>query len=200
MSSTGVAAGGGAGGGVLIFGFAGAPVAGAFTAGQLGMDTNGRLWLCTVAGTPGTWVIPGPGVEVGYVFTTASSTHTGDTVLAAITNLPVLTIPMGANPYEFRLHCPYLGCNNGSGEVGISIIATSLANLVIGQHNVVTSPTANRYQEGNATGRASAADLGVAAATAVTFTGESKVFNAAHTVTINGAAAYSPVYLKAVTT
>ena len=34
----------------------GAPVAGTFDAGDWVIDRTGRIWICTVAGTPGTWV------------------------------------------------------------------------------------------------------------------------------------------------
>ncbi len=34
---------------------AGAPTAGAFSAGEQVRDVNGELWLCVVGGTPGTW-------------------------------------------------------------------------------------------------------------------------------------------------
>ncbi len=35
---------------------AGAPVAGTFAVGDFVVDQSGKLWVCTVAGTPGTWV------------------------------------------------------------------------------------------------------------------------------------------------
>jgi hypothetical protein len=38
---------------------AGAPVAGSFTPGDFVIDQTGALWICTVAGTPGTWASSG---------------------------------------------------------------------------------------------------------------------------------------------
>lgn len=40
---------------------AGAPVAGAHLVGDVVVDQSGALWICTVAGTPGTWVEVGAG-------------------------------------------------------------------------------------------------------------------------------------------
>jgi len=37
----------------------GAPVAGTFAVGDFVIAQNGKLWICTVAGTPGTWVDAG---------------------------------------------------------------------------------------------------------------------------------------------
>jgi hypothetical protein len=37
----------------------GAPVAGAFLVGDFVVAQNGKVWICTVAGTPGTWVDAG---------------------------------------------------------------------------------------------------------------------------------------------
>src|SRR5882672_5519308 len=42
----------------------GAPVAGTFAQGDTVVDRSGGVWICTVAGTPGTW---GPGVAAGSV-------------------------------------------------------------------------------------------------------------------------------------
>ena len=41
---------------------AGPPTTGTWAAGQEWLDTNDVLYVCTVAGTPGTWVRTGPGI------------------------------------------------------------------------------------------------------------------------------------------
>jgi hypothetical protein len=41
----------------------GAPTSGTFSVGQWVLDTNGQMYACTEAGTPGRWVRPGPGLE-----------------------------------------------------------------------------------------------------------------------------------------
>ncbi len=63
-------AGGGGGGGASASGVVGPPTSSAHTLGQMYYDTEGTLWICTVAGTPGsfkssaspfvmTWTFPG---------------------------------------------------------------------------------------------------------------------------------------------
>lgn len=37
----------------------GAPVTGTFAVGDFVIAQNGKVWICTVAGTPGTWVDAG---------------------------------------------------------------------------------------------------------------------------------------------
>jgi hypothetical protein len=39
----------------------GSPVSGAFVAGDYVIDQTGKIWICTVAGSPGTWVQTGGG-------------------------------------------------------------------------------------------------------------------------------------------
>ena len=42
----------------------GAPVSGTFAVGDFVIDESGAVWICTVAGTPGTWVMPGVAATV----------------------------------------------------------------------------------------------------------------------------------------
>ena len=37
----------------------GAPATGTFAVGDYTIDQTGKIWVCTTAGTPGTWVQPG---------------------------------------------------------------------------------------------------------------------------------------------
>lgn len=39
----------------------GAPITGTFSVGDFVIDHSGTIWICTVAGSPGTWVNPGGG-------------------------------------------------------------------------------------------------------------------------------------------
>lgn len=45
----------------------GSPTGGAWRAGDMVIDANGAWWLCTVAGTPGTWTSPTPAARPAYV-------------------------------------------------------------------------------------------------------------------------------------
>jgi hypothetical protein len=53
----------------------GAPVSGTFAAGDVNVDQTGLLWVCTVAGTPGTWVNVSAtaGVSLAQVMAAAQS-------------------------------------------------------------------------------------------------------------------------------
>jgi len=47
----------------------GAPVSGTFSVGDYVIDRTGRLWICTTAGSPGTWVDPVTLIDVWVPFT-----------------------------------------------------------------------------------------------------------------------------------
>lgn len=55
----------------------GAPTAGTFAVGDYVLDQTGKLWVCTAAGTPGTWTQVGAGASGAW-------TVIADTVLAAV--------------------------------------------------------------------------------------------------------------------
>lgn len=59
---------------------AGAPTTGTWARGDQWLDSNAVLWLCTVAGTPGTWVSKNQGEELAYNQITASVTLASNTV------------------------------------------------------------------------------------------------------------------------
>jgi len=58
-----------------VGGTAGAPTTGTYVVGQFWTDSNNTLWVCTAAGTPGTWVQLGPptGSVQAYAASTAPS-------------------------------------------------------------------------------------------------------------------------------
>ena len=61
--------------GAIVIGTAGHPTSGAWAAGQIVMDSNGVLWVCTVSGSPGTWVeiTSGAGAAMTLVATTGAA-------------------------------------------------------------------------------------------------------------------------------
>lgn len=64
------------GGGVATAGTtgtAGAPTAGAWSTGQIALDSNGYAWICTAGGSPGTWAAI-PAGKIGYTQITANVT------------------------------------------------------------------------------------------------------------------------------
>lgn len=53
---------------------AGAPTSGTWARGDIWLDSNNVLWICTTAGTPGTWLVPPGGKWTSYVPTMSTST------------------------------------------------------------------------------------------------------------------------------
>jgi hypothetical protein len=73
----------------------GAPASGTFAVGDYVIDQTGAVWICTVAGTPGTWVAPaGPAI---FSAMTAVALTDASTVLvnAALGNL--FRVTLGGN-------------------------------------------------------------------------------------------------------
>jgi len=55
----------------------GAPASGTFAVGDFIVDQTGSVWICTVAGSPGTWIAVGGGAaSTGSVSTSDSLTMT----------------------------------------------------------------------------------------------------------------------------
>ena len=67
----------------------GAPASGTFVAGDFVVDLTGKMWVCTVAGTPGTWV-----VSSGAMNNPMSAQY--DLILGGAGGTPV-RLPVGAN-------------------------------------------------------------------------------------------------------
>jgi hypothetical protein len=56
--------------------FSGAPTSGSFVVGDVVVDQTGRLWICTTAGTPGTWHPAGSGYEILRTIAVSGSSFT----------------------------------------------------------------------------------------------------------------------------
>lgn len=61
----------------------GAPVAGTFAIGDFAVDQAGRIWVCTTAGTPGTWVAAVASVSAADGTIVVAGTPTAPTVRVA---------------------------------------------------------------------------------------------------------------------
>jgi hypothetical protein len=66
----------------------GAPTSGTFVLGDFVVDHAGSLWICTTAGSPGTWTNASPGNAVNSVFGRVGvvTAQTGDYTAAQVTN------------------------------------------------------------------------------------------------------------------
>ena len=90
-----------AGGRIVGATTSGYPLTGSFLAGDLVIDKTGSLWICTVAGTPGTWVQMAGNTIVGSPVTgvaaTAPLTSTGGTtptIALPVTGVIAQTVPI----------------------------------------------------------------------------------------------------------
>jgi hypothetical protein len=92
----------------------GAPVAGTFAVGDFIIDQTGDIWICTIAGTPGTWVDP-VAEAVQSVAATDTSIVVGGTATAP-------TIATGTLDVIATQHPPAANWSNNSKKI------TSLAN------------------------------------------------------------------------
>ena len=121
----------------------GAPTTGTWAIGDLSIAQNGHLWVCTVAGTPGTWVDAGAYGSGSGGFTVSSIT----TTTTAVTNTIYLangtftvTVPVAVNTQVTVK-------NTGSGTITVVMASGQLegaASAVLAQNasiNVVGDGT-----------------------------------------------------------
>lgn len=71
----------------------GAPASGTFAVGDFVIDQTGKVWICTAAGTPGTWTNPGGGSALAFInvplITSVATVGTWAT-FASGTNAPII--------------------------------------------------------------------------------------------------------------
>ena len=100
----------------------GAPTAGTFAVGDFVIDQTGKVWVCTTAGTPGTWTQVGGGaltsysINLGADVTLAGSTpvNIGSQALPIGTFLIVATATLLAGGSASNLTDLWLGPNSAS--------------------------------------------------------------------------------------
>ena len=130
----------------------GAPTTGTFAIGDMVVDrTKGRLWMCSAAGTPGTWLLMGngPGCHVsgtGQVMSTATwgamalsiDVYNADAMHSTVTNNSRVTIVVPGR-YSFTAAVQWSASNagyrgvglrkNGAGATSPDIILSYIVNL-----------------------------------------------------------------------
>jgi hypothetical protein len=155
----------------------GAPTTGSFVVGDFLIDRTGKVWVCTVAGSPGTWVQAGGGA--GGVTSVNGATGAVDlsgVYAQGLAATAVKTAPYTAAPKDYVL----VDASGGSvavtlptapadgTRIGIKLVATSATNVATfvcggSDHlNLTTGPTS-----GTITLLNQAAILQYASATAV---------------------------------
>lgn len=73
----------------------GDPSSGTFAVGDFVVDQSGQIWICTVAGSPGSWEAPGSGRELAYaeIVTSANVVGIGNGNRADVLGLSVTFTP-----------------------------------------------------------------------------------------------------------
>lgn len=99
----------------------GPPTTGTFAAGDWIVDQTGNQWVCTVAGTPGTWLSVGSGREIGYAQGTSNFTKTTAGAGAEdITGMSV-TINVASRPVMLHWWADHLTTDTAGNQVVITI-------------------------------------------------------------------------------
>lgn len=118
----------------------GAPASGTHVKGQIAGDDTGKLWYCTVAGTPGTWVDVGgtggairvedEGSSIVAAATGINFAGAGVTVTDAGSNEALVTIPGGSGgmPYK-RTYLKHSSNITTTSATFVDIDATNLPAL-----------------------------------------------------------------------
>jgi hypothetical protein len=107
----------------------GAPTSGTFATGDFVIDQSGLIWICTAAGSPGTWTLAAPGAlgvfgdgsdgavtfdgsttVLGLVPSGSKYTMTRDIQCTAVTINNAVTI----QPHGYRIFCRGTVTNNGT--------------------------------------------------------------------------------------
>jgi hypothetical protein len=113
----------------------GAPTSGTFVVGDYVVDQTGQMWVCTVAGSPGTWVAPGSGRELGYAEITSS--QSGITGVGTANRVPIaglsVTVSVASRPIKVIARTGVSFNTNASGGGGISIVDTADTSTLLAQ-------------------------------------------------------------------
>lgn len=104
----------------------GAPVAGTFAKGDYVIDQTGEVWICTVAGTPGTWKAAGSGTELAFAANTSGTNSTFTDPPADLTGVTI-TFTVGSKPVYVESYAPLM--NNGTNGSSSLWTVTDEANV-----------------------------------------------------------------------
>jgi hypothetical protein len=119
----------------------GAPASGTFVAGDYVIDQTGQMWICTVGGSPGTWVAPGSGRELGYAEITSSRpgiTGVGTANKIPITGLSV-TVAVTSRPIKVIARTGVSFNTTAAGGGGIGIVDTADTSTLLAQASAVAA-------------------------------------------------------------
>ena len=136
----------------------GAPTSGNFGVGDFVIDQTGAVWVCTAAGSPGTWRPP-PGYEIDYaqitsnasltttlstVITGAAKTYDGNTIIEIEFFAPFVDTPATINAYV-RMFLADGGSAFTEVARATSPAAASNQGMVIGKQRITPSAGSHTY-------------------------------------------------------
>lgn len=121
-----------------LAGFTGAPTSGSHTAGEFHVDSSGSVYMCSVSGSPGTWVLVGPGAASSILLgINQGSTDASTTAQFNAGENVTLTKSFAGGTTNITISSTDVDNNaiiNGEGR--ISQRDTSFANVVNNQYTV----------------------------------------------------------------
>ena len=117
----------------------GAPGSGTFAVGDLDVDQSGALWVCTVAGSPGTWVKVGAAAAIGAA--SANGNNGGDFTMTSasftdVTNATA-TIAAAAGDILF-VTCKFQWLISSAVQAQFTIITTTGSHTI--DYGFITPP------------------------------------------------------------
>lgn len=123
----------------------GAPVSGTFAVGDVVVDVTGQLWVCTVAGSPGTFVGVGAGRALGYADITASPSGVTAVGVGSRVDLDsglTITVTVGTRPITLEFWCGAATNNTANDGIGLAIVEGTIgggAGTVIASANYIVA-------------------------------------------------------------
>lgn len=102
----------------------GAPASGTFAVGDFAIDQSGKIWVCTTAGSPGTWTQIGTG--------TVTSVTAGDTSIVVGGTGAAPTIATGTLDVIATNHAPAADWSNNSHKItslAAGTVSTDAVNI-----------------------------------------------------------------------
>jgi hypothetical protein len=126
-----------------ILSASGAPATGSWNLWDFGYDETGKAFLCTVAGSPGTWVQVGPTLPVTVANGgTGRSTLTAHTVVVGNGTTNVSQIGPGTSSYPLvsggSSADPSFAQLTGAGIASATITGSNIAAATIGSSNIAS--------------------------------------------------------------
>jgi len=127
----------------------GAPASGTFAVGDFVIDQSGLMWVCTIAGTPGTWATPGAGTflcaPVVYAPSSQTVLSTTSSTLSAVSSTHVNTGSFTAPSSGSVIVTASMVCDNTSGVASsYALAAHGTVTPVVG--NTITWMDAGSYR------------------------------------------------------